>query len=39
MGPQDKECRWILEAEKGKEMYFPLEPPKRNVSRVTLILT
>lgn len=28
-GPQVKECRWLLEAEKGKEIDSPLEIPEK----------
>ena len=31
-GPQAKECERRLEAGKGKEMGFPLEPPERNTA-------
>lgn len=29
---QSKECKWLLEAEKGKEMDHPQNPSERNTS-------
>ena len=39
-GPYTKECRWPLEAGKGKKkkkkkMYSPLEPPDSNTALLT----
>lgn len=36
--PQAKECRWLLEAGKGKETDYSLEPPERNSPGDALLL-
>ena len=34
-GPQVKECRYIIEAERGNSVDFPLELPEKNADLLT----